>query len=69
MIISGAESAAAAIRSILIHIMATPRVYVKLKAEIKAAIEDGATASPIQMEQAENLPYLKAVIYEGIRSE
>lgn len=69
MIISGAESTAAVIRSILVHVMTTPRVYAELKAEIKATLEDGATCSPIQMEQAQNLPYLKAVIYEGIRSE
>lgn len=49
--------------------MTTPRVYVKLKAEIKAALDEGTVTSPIQMDQALNLPYLQAVVYEGLRSE
>lgn len=69
MIIAGAESTASAIRSILVHCMTTPRVYIKLKAEIKAAVDQRAVASPIQMEQALKLSYLQAVVYEGLRSE
>lgn len=69
MIVAGAESTASAIRSILIHTMTTPRVYVKLKAEIKAALDGGMVSSPIQMEQALKLPYLQAVVYEGLRSK
>lgn len=69
MIVAGAESTASAIRSILVHTMTTPRVYVKLKAEIKAALDEGTVTSPIQMDQALKLPYLQAVVYEGLRSE
>ncbi|KAL2284731.1 hypothetical protein FJTKL_08811 [Diaporthe vaccinii] len=67
MIVAGAESTASAIRSILVHTMTTPRVYVKLKAEIKAALDEGTVTSPIQMDQALNLPYLQAVVFEGLR--
>lgn len=49
--------------------MTTPRVYVKLKAEMKAALDEGMVSSPIQMEQALKLPYLQAVVYEGLRSK
>lgn len=69
MIIAGGESTASAIRSILVHTMTTPRVYTKLKAEIKTALDDGQVSSPIQMAQALKLPYLQAVIYEGLRSQ
>lgn len=69
MIVAGAESTASAIRSILIHTMTTPRVYLKLKSEIKAALVEGTISSPIQMDQALKLPYLQAVVYEGLRSE
>lgn len=69
MIIAGAESSASAIRSILVHTMTTPRVYIKIKAEIKAALDDNTVTSPIQMDQALKLPYLQAVVYEGLRSE
>ncbi|KAG6362514.1 hypothetical protein INS49_007606 [Diaporthe citri] len=67
MIVAGAESTASAIRSILVHTMTTPRVYVKLKAEIKTALDEGTVNSPIQMDQALKLPYLQAVVYEGLR--
>ena len=69
MIIAGGESTASAIRSILVHTMTMPRVYLKLKAEIKAALDKGKVSSPIQMDQALKLSYLQAVIYEGLRSE
>lgn len=69
MIVAGAESTASAIRSILVHTMTTPRVYVKLKAEIKAVMDGGTVPSPIQMDQALKLTYLQAVVYEGLRSE
>lgn len=69
MIIAGGESTASAIRSILVHTMTTPRVYCKLKAEIKVALDEGKVSSPIQMDQALKLPYLQAVVFEGLRSE
>lgn len=69
MIIAGGESTASAIRSILVHTMTTPRVYCKLKAEIKEALDEGKVSSPIQMDQALKLPYLQAVVFEGLRSE
>jgi cytochrome P450 len=69
MIIAGAESTASAIRSTLIHTMTTPRVYTKLKAEIKTALKDGSISNPIRVEEAQRLSYLQAVIYEGIRSK
>ncbi|KAG8157930.1 hypothetical protein KVR01_012202 [Diaporthe batatas] len=67
MIIAGGESTASAIRSILVHTMTTPQVYLKLKAEINAAVEEGKVSRPIQMDQALKLPYLQAVVYEGLR--
>lgn len=69
MIIAGGESTASAIRSILVHTMTTPRVYLKLKAETEAALDEGKVSSPVQIDQALKLPYLQAVIYEGLRSE
>ncbi|KAK8029626.1 hypothetical protein PG993_010917 [Apiospora rasikravindrae] len=67
MVISGTESTASAIRCIMTYAMATPSVYVKLKAEIQEAVRDGKVSSPIKVEEARKLPYLQAVIYEGIR--
>ncbi|RYO81973.1 hypothetical protein DL766_003474 [Monosporascus sp. MC13-8B] len=67
MVVAGTESTASAIRSVLVHTMTTPGVYGKLQAEIQAALNAGRASTPITVEQAKKLPYLQAVIYEGIR--
>ncbi|KAM0123762.1 hypothetical protein ACHAO1_011221 [Botrytis cinerea] len=67
MIVAGTESTASAIRSTLVHVMTCPRVYQKLKTEINLAVEEGKVSSPIKLEEAKLLPFLQAVIYEGIR--
>ncbi|KAK6841133.1 hypothetical protein PG987_001993 [Apiospora arundinis] len=67
MVISGTESTASAIRCIMTYAMTTPSVYVKLKGEIQDAVREGRASSPIRVEEARKLPYLQAVLYEGIR--
>ncbi|KAK1975068.1 pisatin demethylase [Colletotrichum cereale] len=67
MIVAGTESTAGAIRSALIHVITCPPVYYKLKEEIKTAVSEGRASSPIQVEEAKKIPYLQAVIYEGLR--
>ncbi|KAK8137102.1 hypothetical protein PG984_005042 [Apiospora sp. TS-2023a] len=67
MVISGTESTASAIRCIMTYAMTTPSVYMKLKVEIQDAVRDGKASSPIKVEEARKLPYLQAVLYEGIR--
>ncbi|KAK8045983.1 BcABA1- cytochrome P450 monooxygenase [Apiospora saccharicola] len=68
MLIAGTESTASAIRCIMTYAMTTPSVYQKLKAEIRTAVRGGRASSPIiKAEEARELPYLQAVLYEGIR--
>lgn len=69
-IVAGSDTTAAAIRIILLYIMTHPRVYAKLHAEINEAVESGAApASPniIPDIEARKLPYLGAVVREGLR--
>ena len=47
----------------MLYIITNPRVYSKLLAEIANA----SPSSPIQDAEARNLPYLQAVIKEGLR--
>ncbi|KAI1636931.1 cytochrome P450 [Biscogniauxia mediterranea] len=68
MFIAGSDTTAAAIRNTLMHIITTPLVYQRLKEEIAAAIRDGKVSRPITLAQARSLPYLKAVIFEGLRT-
>jgi cytochrome P450 len=69
-ILAGSDTTAAAIRVILFYIMSHPRVYAKLQAEIDEAVENGtAPASPgiISDTKVRQLPYLGAVVREGMR--
>ena len=69
-ILAGSDTTAAAIRIILLYLMKHPRVYAKLQAEIDEAVQGGkALASPgiISDAQARRLPYLGAVVREGMR--
>ncbi|KAE9370024.1 pisatin demethylase [Stipitochalara longipes BDJ] len=60
---AGAETSAVAIRATLLYITTNPQVYNALIAEFS-----GATISdPITDEEARKLPYLQAVIKEGLR--
>lgn len=58
-IIAGTESTAAAIRSILMHTVSCPRVYMKLKAEIRDTLKNSSITRPISTEQVKNMPYLQ----------
>jgi cytochrome P450 len=59
MLLAGTESTACAIRAAVVHIIASPNVYQRLKEEIKLAIQEGRVSSPILMEEAIKLPYLQ----------
>ena len=49
----------------IVHLLSSPRVVGKLRAELKAAIPD--VSRPISIREIEQLPYLSAVITEGLR--
>nr|ABQ57523.1 LolP [Neotyphodium sp. PauTG-1] len=66
-LIAGADTAVTVLRSTLLYIMTTPRVYMRLKAEIKAAVDAGEVVEVITIAQAQRLPYLQAVVLEGFR--
>ncbi|RYP31633.1 hypothetical protein DL767_005640 [Monosporascus sp. MG133] len=64
---AGTETSISTIRSILMYLMTSPSVYQKLKKEIADGIQDGRISSPIKNSEAKSLPYLQAVINEGMR--
>ncbi|KAI1131564.1 cytochrome P450 [Nemania abortiva] len=67
MFIAGSETTASVMRTTLYYLIGTPVVYQRLKAEVKAAIEGGRVSSPITAAEAKQLPYLQAVLHEGLR--
>lgn len=73
-LLAGSDTSATVIRVTLLYIMSTPRVYARLKAEIRDATASASASSTsttpsgvISVERARALPYLQAVIHEAVR--
>ncbi|KAL5331052.1 hypothetical protein ACEPPN_000581 [Leptodophora sp. 'Broadleaf-Isolate-01'] len=62
-IIAGSDTTAVAVRIIFLHLMTNQRILSKFRAEFSRA----SISSPIRDAEARNLPYLQAVIKEGLR--
>ncbi|EMR70214.1 putative cytochrome p450 monooxygenase protein [Eutypa lata UCREL1] len=67
MFVAGSDTTAAVIRVTLLYILSSPLVYHRLKHEIAEALREERVSSPIKQSEAKSLPYLQAVIYEGLR--
>ena len=68
LILAGSDSTSTTLRTTFLHIVSTPRVYNKLNQDIAAAVQQGSVSFPhIKFEEAQALPYLSAVIKEGLR--
>lgn len=65
--IAGSDSTATAIRMTMLCLLNTPASLNGLRREIDAAISQGRISSPITDVEARELPYLQAVMKEGIR--
>lgn len=61
---AGSDTTATAIRSTLLHVITTPRVLLKLRQEISTA---APSAPVITDREARQMPFLQAVIKEGLR--
>jgi cytochrome P450 len=70
-IIAGSDTTAGAIRGTLLHVMGNPRVYALLQREVDAAVRDGKAPAAgeglVSFAQTKELPYLQAVVREGLR--
>ncbi|KAI0546034.1 cytochrome P450 [Xylaria curta] len=67
MFVAGSETTSSTLTAILFYLIATPTVYQRFKNEVKAAVESGKVSNPITAAEARALPYLQAVLYEGMR--
>ena len=66
--VAGSDTTATALRVSLLHIITNPRVYQTLTTEIHTAIWQNHISSPVITDaEAKSLPYLQAVIREGLR--
>lgn len=62
MFIAGSDTTAAVIRVAMLHILSNPRVYHRLKEEIRTTIKDGKVSSPITNTEGKTLPYLQVSV-------
>lgn len=66
-VIAGSDTSATTIRVVILFLIMNPGAYRKLQAEIDDAIASGKISSPITDSEGKQLPYLQAVIKEGLR--
>lgn len=66
-IIAGSDTTATSMRTTMLYLMSSPQVYRKLAHEVRTAAAEGRLSTPITDEEARSLPYLQAVIKEGMR--
>lgn len=65
--IAGSDTTATAIRMTLLSLISTPAAFAALRRELDAAAAAGRLSSPVRDAEAKSLPYLQAVIREGLR--
>jgi len=66
-IAAGSDTSAGTIRAVFLNLLTNPSVYRKLQTEIDQGIASGEISSPITDAEARKMPYLQAVIKEGLR--
>ncbi|QSZ33683.1 hypothetical protein DSL72_005254 [Monilinia vaccinii-corymbosi] len=66
-VIAGTETTATAISAILLYITTSSSCYTALQAAIDDSINGGKISSPVTDAEARAIPYLQAVIKEGLR--
>ncbi|KNG49861.1 cytochrome p450 [Stemphylium lycopersici] len=66
-IIAGSDTSASTIRAVILNLLVNPTAYHRLQKEIDDGIVAGAISSPIKDAEGRQLPYLQAVIKEGLR--
>ena len=66
-VVAGSDTSATPIRAVMLNLLTNPSAYKRLRDEIDSAIATGKISSPIKNVEARELPYLQAVIKEGLR--
>ncbi|TEY63310.1 hypothetical protein BOTCAL_0156g00180 [Botryotinia calthae] len=64
---AGSDTTAITLSSVLYHLLKHPHTYQNLRDEIEIAAKEGRVSDPITFKEAQGLPYLQAVIKEGLR--
>jgi cytochrome P450 len=66
-VFAGSDTTAIALRSIIYNLIMHPKCYHKLQDEIDEFKAQGKLSDPVQMKDANEMPYLQAVMKEAMR--
>lgn len=66
-VVAGSDTTATVLRTVMLGLLTNPTAYRKLQAEIDTGIAAGQISSPITDAEARQMPYLQAIIREGLR--
>lgn len=64
---AGSDTTAITLSSVFYHLMKYPQSYHSLQSEIDAAAKEGRLSDPVTFKEAQELPYLQAVVKEALR--
>lgn len=64
---AGSDTTSITLSAILYHLMKNPETMRRLREELDEASREGRISDPITFKEAQELPYLQAVIKEGLR--
>ncbi|KAI9677353.1 MAG: hypothetical protein M1822_008160 [Bathelium mastoideum] len=64
---AGSDTTAISLRGILYHLLRTPHCMERLVEEIDSFRAQGKISDPVSLNEADGMPYLQAVMYEGLR--
>ncbi|KAH7303915.1 cytochrome P450 [Stachybotrys elegans] len=67
LVLAGSDTVASVVRGTMLNILSNGPLYAKLKQVIATCVSGGQVSNPITLEEARRIPYLQALIYEGIR--
>lgn len=66
-IFAGSDTTAIALRSMIYNLLANPQYHDRFLRELRERREAGQVSYPIRFQEAEEWPFLQAVMYEAIR--
>ncbi|KXL43926.1 hypothetical protein M433DRAFT_151346 [Acidomyces richmondensis BFW] len=66
-IFAGSDTTAVSTRAIIYYLLKNPQCKAKLVEEVDSRQRQGKISNPVRLEEAEQMPYLQAVMYEALR--
>ncbi|USW57042.1 Putative cytochrome P450 [Septoria linicola] len=66
-IFAGSDTTAISTRAIIYYLLKNPECKQKLLQELEAKHQQGQLSHPVTLREAENMPYLQAIMYEALR--